>query len=325
MPQPIEARPPIPQSDALFSPERKVPGLRVILNGQGDGAAMLFDRLRENGIDIVGVVATTKKDKDGNPDPLRAKALEAGITVVNLGDLNASLRSPDDPKFLAAKQNLRDMKADLGVAFYLQAMMDQETVDIPEFGTMQTHYSLLPQNRGRDSMNRSVLAGEDIGISTIIMNEEIDAGDIVDQTSFPNPGDKSQGSLYYQYLGQFVEFVSNSVEKMAIGIDNYRKNGTPLPLQPQDASQATYFPPLTEEDLRVDPEKDTAEEAKRKILAGGPGATLMIEENKYKLGKPTVSEGPALRPGRIIEQTDEGIMIEANGGIITIGRLQKSS
>lgn len=309
--------------DSVRTPEIQTPSLRLILNGQGDGAAMLFDKVIANGHEVVGVVTTTKGVKEGKPDPLRIKATEAGVTIVDLGNVNASLRKPDDPRFLQAKKTLSDLRADLGVGFYLQAMLDNETLNIPEFGTMNTHYSLLPENRGRDAMNRSVLMGEPIGISTFMMNDEVDGGDIVDQTSFPNPDDQSQGALYYRYLEQFVEFVAESVNNMAAGIDSHKKNGTPLPVRPQDHSKATEYPPLSPEDLEVDFTNEPAVTINRKMNAGGPGATTLIEGKKYKIGKPTRLEGPPIQPGRIVEMTDKEVLIEAYQGLIKIGRLQE--
>ena len=184
----IEAPPTnLPQPDALPSPERQIPRIRVILNGQQQGAAMLFDKVGETH-EIVGVVATTLRDKDGNKDPLRQKALEAGIPVVNLGDINLSNNNFTQEKYDSANHKLRDMKADLAIGFYLQPTMSDETIAIPEFGSANTHFSLLPLNAGRDSMNRDVLEGNDLGITVFMMNEIIDGGDIVDQKSFPNPG-----------------------------------------------------------------------------------------------------------------------------------------
>jgi hypothetical protein len=85
-----EAKSGISQFDNLSSPERRVPSIRVIINGQGDGAALLFDKVCENGHNVVGVVTTVKKTKDGDPDPLRQKAIDANVPIVNLGDINTS-------------------------------------------------------------------------------------------------------------------------------------------------------------------------------------------------------------------------------------------
>ncbi len=299
--------------DTIHTPEIQTPSLRLILNGQGDGAAMLFDKVVASGHEVVGVVATIKKDKEGKPDPLRNKATELGIPIINLGNVN----KPE------SQAEMDSWDADLGVGFYLQTILSGETVTIPRYGTMNTHYSLLPKNRGRDAMNRSVLAGEPIGISTFMMNDVVDGGDIVDQTSFPNSDDQSQGALYYRYLEQFVEFVAGSVDKMAVGIDNHKKNGTPLPVTPQDHNKATEYPPLSTEELEVNFSAEPAVTINRKMNAGGPGATAMIEGVKVKIGKPEKFEGPPLQPGRIVEKSDKEMLIEANQGLIRIGRMQE--
>lgn len=313
------------QVDQIQTPERIIPSIRVIINGQQQGASMLFDKVRAQGHEVVGVVSTITKDKDGNPDPLRQKAIEAGIPIVNLGDINLSNKNLTQERYDAANQKLRDMNADLAIGFYLQPTMSEETIQIPKFGSVNTHFSLLPLNAGRDAMNRDILDGNDIGITVFMMNEMIDGGDIVNQRTFPNPGDKSQGSLYFQYLEDFVQFVSDSVDKVAIAIDEFRKNGTPLPLSPQDLSKRTYFEPLTEEELRVDFTTMDADLINRKINAGGPGARAIIEGVEYKLGKPTRLLGPTQQPGRIAKRADDAVIIEATQGLVSLERLQKTS
>lgn len=301
--------------------ETPIPSLRLLINGQSEGAALLFDKVLSNGHEIVGIVGTIKKDANGNMDPLRQKATDLGIPIVNLGDINN--RKPGDEKYERAKQKMRDMNADLGVGFYLQPTLDNETLAIPEFGTMNMHLG-DPANRGRDSMNRDILNGSPtVSITTFLMNEIIDGGDVVDVKSFPNPGDKSQGALYYQYLPNFIQQVSDSIDKMALGIDQHRKTGKPLPVTPQDHSKAKEYPPLSEEELYADFERDDAETLKRKMLAGGPGSTALIEGEEYKISKPTVYLGAPLTPGRLVENTPENVLVETAQGLISIGRRQK--
>ncbi|HMS22807.1 MAG TPA: formyltransferase family protein [Candidatus Levybacteria bacterium] len=321
-----EARGSIVQSDVLNSPERLTPGIRVVINGQGEGAALLFDKVSESGHEVVGVITTVKKTKDGSHDPLRQKAIDSKIPIVNIGDINVNNKLLSEEKYNAANQKLKDMNAHISVGFYLQATMSDETLSIPEFGSINTHYSYLPENAGRDSMNRDVLEGKDIGISVYMMNQIIDGGDIIDQTTFPNPGDQSQGALYYQHLEGFVNFVAKSVDKMAIGIDEYRKNGTPLPLVPQDFSKRTYFDPLTPEDLQVDFKSMDADRINRTMNAGGPGSTVLIDGVLEKIAKPTVYPGPSFIPGREITAIDTSVtMFETTQGIIGIGRRQKTT
>jgi methionyl-tRNA formyltransferase len=305
--------------DTPNNPELKIPSLKLMINGQGEGAATLFDKAINDGHEIVGVVTTIKKDKEGNPDPLRAKALEQGIPIINLGDLS----NKNFDKYTAAKEKMKSWNADLGVGFYLQAILDEETIQIPKFGTMNMHLG-NPANRGRDSMNRDIRDGKPtVSIMTYMMDGIVDGGPVVDVKSFPNPGDKSQGALYFQYLPSFVEHVRDSINKMAIGIDEFRKNETPLPITPQVISEDTYYPPLTKGDLAVDFEKMDAITIKNYMNAGGPGATTIIEGQEYKISKPEAYEGPTI-PGRIVETDNNTLMEEAYQGIVKIGRFQKA-
>lgn len=304
-----------PNPNTLTSPERQIPSLRLIINGQGDGAAMLMDRVLADGHEVVGVVATTKGIKEGSPDPLRIKAQETGIPIVNLGQVN----KPE------GQEQMKKWDADLAVGFYMQAMLTPETTNIPAYGTMNLHLG-RPGHAGRDTMNRDIMEGKhSVAAMAYLMNEVVDGGPVVDHAFYPNPGDKSQGSLYFKYLPEYVHLMGNAVNKMAQGIKNHRKTGEPLPVTPQDPEKIKQTPRLTEEELAINFQIMPAEQVKNYMNAGGPGATAIIEGQMYKISKPDVLLGPPLQPGRVVELTPDSATVEALQGIVTIGKRSKTS
>lgn len=315
--------------DTLKTKERIAPGINVIINGQGGGAAKLVDIAIARGHNVVGIVTTTKIDDKGKPDPLRAKAIELGITIVNLGDVNSSLRKPDDKRFIEANQKLRDMNADLAVGFFLQAPLSKETYAIPEYGTINYHPSKLPKRRGRDSMKRAIMDGDsDIWLSAYLMNGRVDAGPIVRQTSYKNPGDKSQASLYFDHLDDAVNLMADALDDMAEGIDRRRRLGKKekLHLVVQNEDEATVEPPLSDEEMRLDLSKVDGVKAKNMVLTGDAWFLHQNGETKVRLSKPRALDIDHDKPGAYMMKDKKVVFFAAKGALeideVKIGRVK---
>lgn len=308
------------------TPETPIPPITFLFNGQGKYAADLLGRLIADGHEPVGIVTPKPKIENGTLviDPLRQHVLDLNetrrqegkdeIPIINLGTVNNA----------DVQEQMRKMQPDLGISMFLQKRLEPETFKIPKYGTLNIHYSLLPDERGRNAMERNILNGyEVLGITTFLTARGMDVGPIAGYFAYENNGE-SQGSQYHRHSEDAIELVRQSVSNLAIAIHERKNNSKQkLPLLAQNPSEATSNPPLTAEELEVDFSTMTAEEISRKMNAGGPGATTLIEGKKYKIGKPTRLEGPPIQPGRIVEMTDKEVLIEAYQGLIKIGRLQE--
>lgn len=300
--------------ESVQKPLRK----RLLLNGQGQGAANLFDRLVADH-DIVGAVCTTKEG-----DPLREKIVEhntnnpdSPIPVIDLGKVNTQ----------AAQGQMRELRPDLGVAFYLQKELKPETFSIPEYGTLNIHYSLLPERQGRTAMEWAIRDGDEkLGATVFLMSRKVDAGPIVAQMSYDNPGVKSQGRLYNEHLSEFVDLTLDAVNTMALAIDA-RRSATDkkpkLPVKAQIPEEMTYQEPITRNDLFVDFAQMDAVTIRNYMNAGGPRATALLEGKLYRIEKPTIIPGPTLQPGRIVEATQDTKIVETRSGTIHIGKAEE--
>lgn len=295
--------------DLAPSPETKVPQLKILFNGQQDGAAKLLQRFIDKGHNIVGVVADTNPE-----DAVRKLATEKGFEIIDLDDVNKK----------EARKRMDEMEPDLGVSFYLQKILGSKTFSIPKYGTLNVHYSL--KNHGRDGMQRDVMNGEDVlGAMVFLMTKKVDAGPIAGTFGFKNPGNQSQGSLYHEHQDETIELVEKAVDNMAIAIDQRQKDGKQkLPLWPQEPGEFTYYPPLEDKDMEVNFQNMTAEEINRVILAGGPGAWFKLKKDGRRifLAKPIVGIGN-LRP-RQIASTEQGVVVGAKEGVIVLGQMGDS-
>lgn len=316
---------PRPNPDIVRSAETPIPSLRILFNGQEKGAAKLLTKLIDDNHEIVGVVAPKPK-KVGDTikiDPLRQTVLDINakrqaeglqpIPIIDLGTVNDA----------EVQKQMEEMKPDLGVSMYLQKKLDPETFSIPTFGTLNIHYSLLPDERGRNAMERNIMNGYKIlGMTAFLTSRAMDAGPVAGYFAYKNNG-KSQGSQYYEHEDDSLDLMQGAVTNLAFAIHERKNNRKQkLPLIPQDPSKATNNGLLTKEELFVDFTKMDAVTASNRMNAGGPGATAIIEGKRYKIGKPSIVDSEA--QGRVSDSATDSMRVKAaDGRILAIGKAEE--
>jgi len=164
--------------------------MRVAIIGQQDFGKAVLEAFLERGDEVVGVF--TAQEKEGaKPDPLRVVAQERGIALFQLPNLTSD----------AAKDALKSVSADIGVMAYVLQFAPQDFINIPKFGTIQYHPSLLPKYRGPSSINWPIICGEaETGITIFRPVDGLDEGPIVLQKSTPIMPDDTLGSIYFDRL-----------------------------------------------------------------------------------------------------------------------------
>jgi len=155
------------------------PKVRVVFMGTPKLSASLLLSLLENGYNIVGVV--TKPDK---PQGRKQEEAESEVKKIALAH-NVPLLQPEklDGDAVAA---LHDWKPDLIFVAAFGKILPKSVLDIPGFGCINFHTSLLPAWRGASPIQNALLAGaKETGVTLILMDEGMDTGDILAQKSVP--------------------------------------------------------------------------------------------------------------------------------------------
>src|SRR5690606_22428733 len=117
-------------------------------------------------------------------------------------------------------------------------------LDLPRFGAINIHASLLPKYRGASPISASILEGNAVtGISYIVMNNKMDEGDIIFQSELPIDPTETSGSLAIKLSHSASNDINNVVYKYISG---------ELVASPQDESKATYCSVLSKEDGKID-------------------------------------------------------------------------
>ncbi len=239
--------------------------LRIVYMGTADFALEPLRRLREKNFNIVAVVTMPDKPA-GRGLKLRASkikeyALEEGIPVLQ----PVKLKSED---FVRAMQEL---KPDLGIVVAFR-MLPEIIWQMPTFGTMNLHASLLPRYRGAAPIHWAVMNGdEETGVSCFMLKHELDTGDVIAQAKTMIAPDETTGQLYERLMWLGTDLLEETVEKI-LSEDIYAEEQDAMDVEP------CHAPKLTKENTKLNYEL-TASELVNHVRGLNPFPTAWTELN----------------------------------------------
>ena len=214
--------------------------LRIVFMGTPEFASTSLRRLVEEGYNVVAVVTTPDKPagrgQKMHQSDVKLTALELGLPILQPEKLR-------DEAFL---ESLKELNPDLGVVIAFR-MLPEVVWAMPKFGTFNLHASLLPEYRGAAPINWAIINGEKrTGVTTFLLNHEIDKGAIIEQESIDILPDDNIGSLYDKLMNIGSALVTRTVDKIAEG------NYTTVEQMHIDESTLKPAPKIFKEDCRID-------------------------------------------------------------------------
>lgn len=227
---------------------------------------------------IVGVVTqpdrVAGRGRELKQPPVKKLALEFGIPVIQ----PEKLREPE------ATEHLRRWSPDIIVVAAFGQILRQEVLDLPPFGCINVHASLLPRWRGAAPINAAILRGDKkTGITIMKMDRGLDTGPILSQRSVRiKPGDTA-GSLFDRLSVLGAALLLETLPGYLAGVIEPR---------PQPEAGATYAPMLKKDEGQLD-FSHPAEELERKVRAFNPwpGAYLIWDGNMLKVHHASIGFG----------------------------------
>jgi methionyl-tRNA formyltransferase len=279
--------------------------LRIVVIGQAAFGQDVFLKLREAGEEIVAVAAPAQS-LSGRADRLRAAADAAGIPALE----TAGLKEP------GGQAMLRSLAPDLGVMAFVSDIIPLEVLNLPKFGTIQYHPSLLPRHRGRSAINWAIIQGDKTtGISIFWPDAGLDTGPVLLQREVGIGPDDTVGSLYYDKLYKLgIDMFVEAVRLVADG---------KAPKTAQDESLATYEKPCEDRVARIDWRRPAREVYN--LIRGcdpSPGAWTRAGETKVRILDARLRPSAGTGPGVISSISAGGVLIGGEGGNILVGKLQ---
>ena len=184
--------------------------LRIVFMGTPEFAVPSLRRLAAEGYNVAGVVTAPDKPagrgRQLHKSEVKIAAEELGLPILQPEKLKA-------PEFVDAMRAFR--------------MLPEVIWAMPRLGTFNLHASLLPQYRGAAPINWAIINGEtETGITTFLLNHEIDKGAILGQKRVPIAPEENVGTLYDRLMNLGPELVTDTVERLAAGADRNGRSQT---------------------------------------------------------------------------------------------------
>ncbi|MBW2124264.1 MAG: methionyl-tRNA formyltransferase [Deltaproteobacteria bacterium] len=212
---------------------------------------------------------------------------------------------------------IRQKSPDLLVVVAFGQILKKSLLDIPTWGALNIHASLLPKYRGAAPIQWAILNRESrTGLTAMKMDEGLDTGPIICQEEVPIEPNESAGHLHDRLSLLAGPFLMKTLRRMAQG---------EVSLQRQDDSSASYAPKIDKGMSRIDwnaPAADIA--AKIRAFDPWPGAYSHIKERQTKIFSAMALEQHDLAqaPGTVTSMDTNGLIVQAKEGSVKIGEMQ---
>jgi methionyl-tRNA formyltransferase len=220
---------------------------------------------------------------------------------------------PEKLKQEDAMDQLSAWSPDLIVVAAYGQILRKDVLDLPQFGCINVHASLLPRWRGAAPINAAILRGdEETGVTIMKMDTGLDTGPILAQRSVRIMPDDTAGSVFKTLSTLGADLLIETLPDYLSGR---------IQPQPQPEEGATYAPMLKKEDGRLDFSADV-HELERRVRAFNPwpGTFMDFEGTNLKVHRAHVEPGDASAGERLIVQNQPAV--GARGGILVLDEVQ---
>lgn len=285
--------------------------MKIVFMGTPDFAVGALEALIAAGHEITAAVTQPDKAKGRSGQlqapPVKDCAHKHGIPVLQ----PRRIKTPE------AVEELKKYEADVYIVAAFGQILSQEILDIPRFGCLNIHASLLPRYRGASPIQHVIIDGErETGITIMQMDDGIDTGDMLYQKRIPIASDDTYETLHDKLQALGGESV---VEALAL-----LEAGKLVP-EPQDDAQSCHAPLIEKRMGRLDFGK-SAEELDRLIrgVTPWPSAYTFYKGKQMKIWRavPTEEGDAAALPGTILRVEGDSFLTACGEGALRVLELQ---
>ena len=276
--------------------------MKIVFMGSPEFAIPSLESLFEK-FDVVGVVTQPDKPagrgKELKPPPIKDIALKFGINVIQ----------PNRLRDQGVQEKLEDWMPDVIVVVAFGQILRQDVLDLPKFGCINVHGSLLPRWRGAAPIQTAILHGDTTtGITIMKMDAGVDTGPILSQKEIPIQNSDTAESL------------SNTLSELGASLlvntlSDYLQGKVKPVSQPETG--ITYAPTLKKEDGSLDFSKKAIElDRQVKAFYPWPGTFMTIDEDRIKVISTSVVSDIDLSIGKRDIFKDFPIIGTSEGGLL---------
>lgn len=289
--------------------------MRIVFMGTPDFAVGSLQALCESGKhEILAVVTQPDRPKGrGNKllqTPVKEYALEQGLTVFQPQKVKT-------PEFV---ELLHELQPELIVVAAFGQFLSKEILELPKYGCINVHASLLPKYRGAAPIQYAIIKGEkESGVTIMQMDIGMDTGAMLDKVVVPIAENTTMGELHDALREQGAALLLEVIDKIATGT---------AVAEPQDDAQATYATLLDRSMEHIDWSK-TAQEVHNLIRGFNPAPSTFTKlpngKNLKIWGSKMTDKSSAAAAGTVIETGKHSFFVACGEGVLEITEVQPES
>ncbi len=284
--------------------------MRVVFMGTPDFAVGTLEAILAAGHEVVGVVTQPDKPKGRGKSmqapPVKETALTHGLPIYQ----------PEKVREESFVDTLRKMEPEVIVVVAFGQILTKEILSMPKYGCVNVHASLLPKYRGSAPIQWVVINGEkESGVTTMLMNEGIDTGDMLKKVVVPLDEKETGGSLFDKLAIEGAKLLVETLKEL--------EQGT-VTRTPQQDEEATHVKMLDKKMGLIDFSK-SAVEIERLIRGLNPwpsaytgykGKTLKIWDAEV------VDKEMNGEAGEVVEVTKQELLVQTGKGLLSLQEVQ---
>ncbi|MEM6913085.1 MAG: methionyl-tRNA formyltransferase [Pseudomonadota bacterium] len=286
--------------------------MRVVFMGTPDFAVPALSELVANGHDVAAVYTQPPRPRGRGqklqPSPVGALAEDYGLDVRT----PKSMKAPEETDQLAA------LEPEAAIVVAYGQILPQAVLDVPTYGCLNLHGSLLPRWRGAAPLQRAIMAGDrTTGVQVMHMEAGLDTGPVLLSETVPIAVDETYQSLHDKLAPIGASLLPRALAALGRG---------GLETSPQAQEGVTYAKKITPEEAKIDWSR-SAEDIDRQIrgLSPFPGAYTTVEGQRLKLLLSRVGAAVQMAAGSVVATHEGAIAIAAGDGrCVDVLRLQRA-
>ena len=282
--------------------------MRVVFMGTPDIAATCLKKILADCFEVVGVYTQPDRPKGRGmklvASPVKEVALAHDLPVFQ----------PENFREEETVEQLRSLKPDICAVVAYGRILPQKVLDVPTYGCINIHASVLPKYRGSAPYQWAVLDGlTETGVTAMYLCREMDAGDIIDVSKTPIGENETAGELLDRLAVLGADLLSKTLTRFESG---------KVEAAPQNPAEVCFAPMLDKTMCPIDWTK-TARQVHNHVrgLHPWPVATMELQGKTFKVHETRVVEGNGA-PGKILGLTKTGLRIACGEGAVEILSLQ---
>jgi methionyl-tRNA formyltransferase len=284
--------------------------IRTVFMGTPEFALPTLEMLLATGLPVVGVYTQpdrpSGRGKQLTPPPVKQLAAARGIPVYQ----PLKLRLPE------VVAQLQELAPALIVVVAYGQILPKSVLDIPSYGCINVHASLLPRYRGAAPINHAIMAGEaETGVTTMYMDVGLDTGDMLIKRATPIGPLETAGELHDRLARLGSEAMGETIERLCAGT---------LVREPQNDALTCYAPMLRKEHGLIDWARPAGE--LHNLVRGldpWPGAYTLLAGEPLKLARTRpADEAHQAAPGTVLGVAATGLRIACGTGVLSANELQ---